>query len=418
MVKLLIIADDFTGALDTGVQFAKQGICTQIFTKQELEQDDIKKDTEVLVVDTESRPMSAEAAYRSVYELASWAVSQGIKTIFKKTDSALRGNIGAELQAVLDAGKDQRLFFLPGYPQIGRITRNGIHYIAGELLENSVFGRDPFEPVTKSYVPDIIHEQNDVLVTCLPCEQDISLHSGTEKEIIVCDLIVTQDIDRRLDELIRDGSAGLLAGCAALADRLTEKLDFRRQQKKSYQKTRCLYMACGSLNQITRRQVDYAEQKAGFTRRHLTVRQKLDPAYFETQEGKQFLKEILNLCEEKQKIVLDSFDENDEKEIYIKEHGITTDDMRYLIAEAHGRIVKEIVNHNTDVTVLMTGGDTLMGYMKLIDCTQLEPVCEIEQGVAVSLLEWNGCRQQVLSKSGGFGTDDIMERIAEKIIRS
>lgn len=92
--------------------------------------------------------------------------------------------------------------------------------------------------------------------------------------------------------------------------------------------------------------------------------------------------------------------------------------MRHLIAEAHGRIVKEIINHNTDVTVLMTGGDTLMGYMKLINCTQLEPVCEIEQGVAVSVLEWNGCRQQVISKSGGFGTDDIMERIADKIIRS
>lgn len=418
MVKLLIIADDFTGALDTGVKFAKQGICTQVFTKQKLEKGDVKDDTEVLVVDTESRPMSAEEAYQAVYELALWAVSQGIETIFKKTDSALRGNIGAELQAVLDAGTERRLFFLPGYPQIGRITRNGIHYISGELLENSVFGRDPFEPVTKSYVPDIIHGQSAVPVTCVSCEQDIPLNSREEKEIIVCDLIVTQDIDRRLDELIRSGSAGLLAGCAALADRLTEKLFFRRQQKKSYRKTKCLYAACGSLNQITRRQVDYAEQKAGFIRGHLTVRQKLDPGYYETREGKEFLEEILKLCREKQRIAFDSFDKDNEKEIYMREHGISAEDMRHLIAEAHGRIVKEIINHNTDVTVLMTGGDTLMGYMKLINCTQLEPVCEIEQGVAVSVLEWNGCRQQVISKSGGFGTDDIMERIADKIIRS
>ncbi len=28
MLKLLVIADDFTGALDTGVQFSKQGIQT------------------------------------------------------------------------------------------------------------------------------------------------------------------------------------------------------------------------------------------------------------------------------------------------------------------------------------------------------------------------------------------------------
>ena len=58
MVKLLVIADDFTGALDTGIQFAKRGIRTQIFTECRPESRKIKKDTEVLVVDTESRPMS------------------------------------------------------------------------------------------------------------------------------------------------------------------------------------------------------------------------------------------------------------------------------------------------------------------------------------------------------------------------
>ena len=31
MVKLIIIADDFTGALDTGIQFTKCGIQTQVF---------------------------------------------------------------------------------------------------------------------------------------------------------------------------------------------------------------------------------------------------------------------------------------------------------------------------------------------------------------------------------------------------
>ncbi|NLJ67030.1 MAG: four-carbon acid sugar kinase family protein, partial [Clostridiales bacterium] len=31
MDRLLIIADDFTGALDTGVQFSHMGITTQVF---------------------------------------------------------------------------------------------------------------------------------------------------------------------------------------------------------------------------------------------------------------------------------------------------------------------------------------------------------------------------------------------------
>lgn len=82
----------------------------------------------------------------------------------------------------------------------------------------------------------------------------------------------------------------------------------------------------------------------------------------------------------------------------------------------HGRIVKGILEHKINTTVLMTGGDTLMGYMNLIHCTQLEPICEIEPGVVVSFLEKNGHKQQVISKSGGFGTEDILERIANKII--
>ena len=106
MVKLLIIADDFTGALDTGIQFKKRGISTQIFTKTRIEDNEIETDTEVLVIDSESRPLSKEEAYLEVQSIARWAISKGIGIIFKKTDSALRGNIGAELKAVADAAEE------------------------------------------------------------------------------------------------------------------------------------------------------------------------------------------------------------------------------------------------------------------------------------------------------------------------
>lgn len=84
MVKLLMIADDFTGALDTGIQFVKKGIKTQVFTEQIIEEKDIKADVEVLVVDTESRPMNAQEAGRVVGRLTKWAVNRGIQMIFKR----------------------------------------------------------------------------------------------------------------------------------------------------------------------------------------------------------------------------------------------------------------------------------------------------------------------------------------------
>ena len=63
MVKLLIIADDFTGALDTGIQFVNKGIATQVFTKMPEAIGDIDETTEVLVIDSETRPMPAAKAY-------------------------------------------------------------------------------------------------------------------------------------------------------------------------------------------------------------------------------------------------------------------------------------------------------------------------------------------------------------------
>ena len=53
MILLLVIADDFTGALDTGVQFASFGVKTQVTVDCNVQFDNY--DTTVLVVDTETR---------------------------------------------------------------------------------------------------------------------------------------------------------------------------------------------------------------------------------------------------------------------------------------------------------------------------------------------------------------------------
>ena len=52
MVKLLIIADDFTGALDTGIKFVNKGIATQVFTKMPEAIGDIDESTEVCLLYT------------------------------------------------------------------------------------------------------------------------------------------------------------------------------------------------------------------------------------------------------------------------------------------------------------------------------------------------------------------------------
>lgn len=421
MVKLLIIADDFTGALDTGVQFAEKGIETQVFIDQKLKKSSISAAAQVLVVDSETRPLSAEEAYCIVKGIAKDAIALGIPTILKKTDSALRGNVGAELAAVLDASKEQRLYFIPAYPKIHRITKNGVHYIDGELLEESAFGKDPFEPARQSYIPELLHKQTEHEVECYKAAEHLADRDSEEytgkKIITLFDAETEEEMNERVSELKNKGCLTLLAGCAGIAQCLTDMMQFESKNRADVKKTQGLYVACGSLNPITRVQVDDAVAR-GCLRINLTPEQKLDKEYYSRPEGIEFLNMLQQICRNVKTLIVDTFDLEDGQATrrYAKDHGIDKDKIRYRISECHGKIVSYLVEGGLDYAVLMTGGDTLMGFMKEIGCSEIYPVCEIEQGAVLSRLLWKGRQIQVISKSGGFGSRDIITNITKKIV--
>ena len=113
MVKLLIIADDFTGALDTAVQFVNKGIETLVFTGKSVTEATVSVSAEVLVVDAETRRMTSKEAYTTVLTLVRQALEAGVKTIYKKTDSALRGNVGSELHRSSGRSRSKPTVFHP-----------------------------------------------------------------------------------------------------------------------------------------------------------------------------------------------------------------------------------------------------------------------------------------------------------------
>ena len=111
--KLLIVADDLTGGLDTGVQFARQGITVRVVTDPDPAGEWTRTQAQVLVAVSETRHIPPEEAYQTVYGIISAGRQAGIPYFYKKTDSALRGNIGAELDAALKASGAEALAFLP-----------------------------------------------------------------------------------------------------------------------------------------------------------------------------------------------------------------------------------------------------------------------------------------------------------------
>lgn len=414
MVLLLIIADDFTGALDTGVQFTSRGIQTQVVVNPEV--DFASHDTTVLVVDTETRHLPASQSYDIVARLTEKAHKAGVRYIYKKTDSALRGNIGAELAAALKGSGEKQLSFIPAFPQIDRVTRQGIHYIGGTPVAESPFGKDPFEPVRYSRVTELIASQCGLSAASLP-----ALTGGEsipeDKQILVFDSESIEDLCQTGRQLAKEGRLGVLAGCAGFAAVLPELLgiDSGHFVPVPHLDPRLLVI-CGSVNPITTAQMDYAEQK-GFRRMRLSPRQKLEPGYWQTEESRELLASIEEMLSKYPRCIIETNDQgsNQPTADYAAKLGIDRETLRVRIAGSLGQLVKGIFSSPSLGTILMTGGDTLLQCMNCLEVNELEPICEMEKGIVLARFTYGGHTRHIITKSGGFGQESLMTDLAERI---
>ena len=222
-LRVLALADDLTGALEVGAMF--EGA---VVTQGE------GCDAPVLVVDTESRHLGAEEAAERVR--GGWLKARA-DLIYKKTDSALRGNIGAELGA-LPAGK---IHYVPAYPRMGRVVRGGELLVDGVAVHRTAFGQDPLDPVKGSDIRAKLAEQG------APLER-IEVYDGEKDE----------DVRAAARRILAGPRPWLAAGPAALAGELAALLGMGRSAVRWPEVPRCLVIN-GSAHPASAAQMRYAE---------------------------------------------------------------------------------------------------------------------------------------------------------------
>lgn len=412
MTTLLVIADDFTGALDTAVQFSKLGISTLATTRPDYPLDKARAD--VLVVETDTRHRTPDAAYQIVRALACKAREAGIPHIYKKTDSALRGNIGAELTAVADAYAAP-LYFLPAFPSMGRTTRHGIHYIGKDIVSRSAFAQDPFEPVRESHINKIIRRQSDIpVVLCKPEK----VPAATRREILVIDSSREEDFDLVCKTLkLRRYRPALLGGCAGFAACLPGLLDLRQGEKAPQLRARQMLVLSGSVNPVSFTQQKFA-QKAGFALTKLMPREKREEDFFTKEVSEDFWLKLEKKIESGNHVLV-SVAENkaDTKanDREAKEHGISVDEVRRRVARNIGQLGKELNRKYPDLLLFIVGGDTLHAYLEQTGTTEIVPQAELVPGVVQSLISTASGPRHILTKSGGLSDRNVYAQTARII---
>ena len=118
-LECLLIADDLTGACDAAVHFARRGYRTHVHLESHGEE------ASVLAISAESRDLSAAELRPDMDGLARRLPIAQARILFKKIDSTLRGNVGAEIAAALTAFGCDAAVITPAFPAMGRTVEGG-----------------------------------------------------------------------------------------------------------------------------------------------------------------------------------------------------------------------------------------------------------------------------------------------------
>ena len=154
---IAVIADDLTGAAELAAAAADLGLSAEVHTSPDPGRADFTGcAADVVAVDTDTRSRAAGDAARAVAHAAGALLRAGRRWIYKKTDSVLRGNVRAEVAALLAATGKGRSVLIPANPSKGRIVRGGVYYIGETPLADSAFANDPEHPRRCSGVVELL----------------------------------------------------------------------------------------------------------------------------------------------------------------------------------------------------------------------------------------------------------------------
>jgi D-threonate/D-erythronate kinase len=413
--KLLIVADDFTGACDTGVQFSKNHFKTIVITSPDNISVSLEK-CDVLVVNTESRFDDSETAYKKAFDTGKIALPEKIEYFYKKLDSTMRGNVGAELSGLMDALEIRHAFVVPALPKYGRTTVNGKVFINGVLLEETEFAQDPKNPVKESFIPKVISRQTDKKTAVIIYDyiqagrqtlvEKLQLHLNAGIQIIVFDAKEEKDIDLIASVISEIKMKVLFAGCSGLAEYLAKYLEIKKVNKSNV-------VIAGTVSEVTRRQIDFAVH-------YLKVKLvDIETEKILTAERGREKKRILALTAESvsrgEDIIIRSAPTRDAVTRTFETgegYGLDRFKVSESVASFLGEIASEIIKGIKIKGILLTGGDTAIKTVQNLNISGVILQDEIVHGIPYGYFaeeEYN--ETFIVSKAGGFGGDDAIFRV-------
>jgi uncharacterized protein YgbK (DUF1537 family) len=361
--RAIVIADDLTGACDSGLAFVKAGhsVSVRLSSIETWESETL---ADVIALSTETRNLGAKEAQDRLLllgDLSRFSVS----LLFKKIDSVGRGNLGTEMLTTLRLSGCAGIVYAPAFPAVGRTVLNGI------LRVQDVSGQD-----TELNLLSLIPSSDRDRVALIPIQDSLSLRNAflqahaAGKDIWLCDSGQQDDLRRIASvasalplRLLWAGSAGL---AEAVAELMGTKCALNAPVAVAKSTSGCTLLFSGTTHPVTLMQLDRLAPHASVL----------------TLDGEA---SVLPSCCGMVRLAWGRTTEGSIREFWKRLH-------------QSGRPAVD--------SLVLAGGDTAAFVLKALHATSLRICGEVEPGIPWGIVDGGlaqGCT--IITKSGGFGVE-------------
>lgn len=407
MRRLLILADDLTGAADCANAFTGYGLSAAVTFEDT--SDDIAD--EILAIDCNTRHLAPDEAAACVARIMrKHTLSDPNLPVFKKVDSTLRGNVGAELRAVLEErrhhmGHGQRIVAVvaPAFPAGGRTTIGGHQMVHGVPLDQTeIWAHNRLAGA--GYLPAMF--QNVGLRTTLLTLESIRSgraqlsaamqRASLESDVLVCDSENDEDLKAIAEASLSLGEGTIRVGSAGLAYQFPRAAHWpasaRRIGRPEFSMAPTLFVV-GSMSTVSHRQAVRLEEGTPVT----AIR--IQPSILLSGPSVSEWANITARIDASLKSGHDTMIVLDASECTGMQQQRRLAGALGMMLVPYARIVGALV---------VTGGETARAILDGWGVTALTMLDELEPGLPYSFARLNSRPLPVLTKAGAFGNDETL----------
>ncbi len=398
MPRVLIIADDLSGAADCGIACVHAGLNATVSLGSTNH-----TDVDVLSIDAHTRVLHPQAAAERIHELVCQYASNPSVLLFKKIDSTLRGHLGAELAAALDARRrtvpNSIAIMAPAFPTNGRTTVRGMHYVHGvPLHETEMWKRE--DARGEANIAAMMEGSGlrcKLLDLAVVRESRSSLHIIMERiaetaDVLICDAETVSDLSAVASAASALGNRALWVGSAGLAQYISPSAEPHTEDAAEValpQTSGTVLFVIGSASRRTKHQAAILLSSAAV--RGIVVPPEVLLAGSIYPEWTAFTRELNDAVAQGDDVILLCGSEPE-----------VQPELRPKLSEALGEMTAGLSGKVG--ALVASGGETARKVLDGWGVQEMKLHGELEKGVPISTAKINGSRPlTIITKAGDFG---------------